>query len=212
MKLYGYFRSSAAYRARIALNLKGIAYQDEFMHLRNNEHNDAAFRSINPQGLLPVLEDGETVITQSVAIMEYLEEKYPSPAFLPQDAVQRAYVRSIVLAIACDIHPLNNLRILRYLEYNLDLDQARRNKWYRHWIAVEFQALEAKLAAGRQYGKFCFGDAPTMADICLVPQVSNARRFNCDLEEYPILVGIDRNCRQLEAFQRAAPENQPDAE
>ena len=156
--------------------------------------------------------DEDNVVNQSIAILEYLDEAHPEPAFLPESASDRAYVRSIALAIACDIHPLNNLRILRYLDYNFKLDESQRNEWYRHWIDVEFRALETKLSAAKLHGKFCFSDSPTMADICLVPQVSNARRFNCDLNEFPILVEIDNNCRQLEAFQRAAPENQPDAE
>ena len=156
--------------------------------------------------------DEGKAFNQSIAILEYLDETHPKPAFLPKDASDRAYVRSIAMAIACDIHPLNNLRILRYLEYNFSLDERQRNEWYRHWIDIEFRALEAKLSSVGLHGSFCFADAPTMADICLVPQVSNARRFNCDLKDFPVLVEIDKNCRQLEAFQKAAPENQPDAE
>ncbi len=212
MKLHGFFRSSAAYRIRIALNLKGIEYENEFLHLRKNEQQSDSFLALNPQGLVPVLEDQDRIVTQSVAILEYLDEKYPKPAFLPKKEEDRAYVRSIALAIACDIHPLNNLRILRYLEYNLNLDSDQRNEWYQHWIATEFQALETKLSADQRPGKFCFADSPTLADICLVPQVSNARRFNCDLEKYPNLLAIDNNCRQLEEFKKAVPENQPDAE
>ncbi len=212
IKLYDYFRSSAAYRVRIALNLKGIKYESQSIHLRNNQQLTDSFQAINPQGLVPVLEDGNVVITQSIAILEYLDEQYSSPRILPTKASDRAYVRSIALAIACDIHPLNNLRILRYLEYNLSLNNSQRTNWYRHWIATEFQALEAKLSADKRRGDFCFGNSPTVADICLVPQMSNARRFNCDLTDYPSLIAIDHNCRQLDAFQRAAPENQPDAE
>lgn len=212
IKLYGYFRSSAAYRIRIAMNLKGIEYADGFVHLRKNEQSDEAFRALNPQGLVPVLEDEDTVISQSIAILEYLDEKYPTPPFLPKNTVDRAYVRSIALAVACDIHPLNNLRVLRYLDYNLNLEEEQRNGWYRHWIAIEFRAMETKISTARRYGRFCFGNTPGIADICLVPQVANARRFNCDLSEYPILVDIDGNCREMEEFQRAAPENQPDAE
>lgn len=212
MILHGYFRSSAAYRTRIALNLKGIEYENQFVHLRKKDQYEDPFLALNPQGLVPVLVDADNVINQSVAILEYLDETHPEPAFLPDSASDRAYVRSIVLAIACDIHPLNNLRILRYLDYNFKLDESQRNEWYRHWIDVEFRALETKLSAAKLHGKFCFADSPTMADICLVPQISNARRFNCDLNDFPILVEIDNNCRQLEAFQRAAPENQPDAE
>lgn len=212
MKLFGYFRSSAAYRIRIALNLKGIEYEDQFIHLRNNDQLTDSFRAINPQGLVPVLEDEGVTITQSIAILEYLDERYPRPPILPANKKDRAYVRSVALEIACDIHPLNNLRILRYLEYNLNLNNSERTEWYRHWIAVEFQALEARLSAEERRGNYCFGDAPTIADICLVPQVSNARRFNCNLKDYPTLVAIDNHCRRLEAFQKAAPENQPDAE
>ena len=212
IKLYGYFRSSAAYRIRIALNLKGIEYQDEFVHLRKNEQSKALFQSLNPQGLVPVLDDENNVISQSIAILEYLEEKYPVPPFLPKTSAERAYVRSIALAIACDIHPLNNLRILRYLDYNFKLEEEQRNEWYRHWIKTEFRALETKISSAGHSGMFCLGDTPGMADICLVPQIANARRFNCDLNDYPMLVEIDSNCRQLEEFQRAAPENQPDAE
>lgn len=212
MILHGYFRSSAAYRTRIALNLKGIDYENQSVHLRKNDQYQDPFLALNPQGLVPVLVDEDNVVNQSIAILEYLDETHPEPAFLPESASDRAYIRSIALAIACDIHPLNNLRILRYLDYNFKLDESQRNEWYRHWIDVEFRALETKLSAAKLHGKFCFADVPTMADICLVPQVSNARRFNCDLNDFPILVEIDNNCRQLEAFQRAAPENQPDAE
>ncbi len=212
MKLYGYFRSSAAYRVRIALNLKGLDCENEFIHLRNNDQQSEKFRALNPQGLVPVLVDEGNAISQSLAILEYLDEKYPDPAFLPTPASSRAYVRSIALAIACDIHPLNNLRILRYLEYNLECDKSQVSEWYRHWIDTEFRALEAKLAAADRHGRFCFRNEPSMADICLVPQVSNARRFNCDLNDFPILMEIDSNCRKLAAFQKAAPENQPDAE
>ena len=211
MILHGYFRSSAAYRTRIALNLKGIEYENQFVHLRKKDQYKDPFLALNPQGLVPVLVDEDNVVNQSIAILEYLDETHPEPAFLPESASDRAYVRSISLAIACDIHPLNNLRILRYLDYNFNLDENQRNEWYRHWIDVEFRALETKLSTTKLHGKFCFEDSPTMADICLVPQVSNARRFNCDLNDFPILVEIDNNCRQLETFQRAAPENQPDA-
>lgn len=212
MILHGYFRSSAAYRTRIALNLKGIEYENQFVHLRKKDQKQDPFLALNPQGLVPVLVDEDNVVNQSIAILEYLDETHPEPAFLPERALDRAYVRSIALAIACDIHPLNNLRILRYLDYNFKLDESQRGEWYRHWIDVEFRALETKLSTAKLHGKFCFADTPTMADICLVPQISNARRFNCDLNDFPILVEIDKNCKQLEAFQRAAPENQPDAE
>ncbi|MDE0309470.1 MAG: maleylacetoacetate isomerase [Acidiferrobacterales bacterium] len=212
MKLYGYFRSSAAYRVRIALNLKQIDYEDGFVHLRNNEMRQDEFLQLNPQGLVPVLDDNSVILTQSIAIIEYLEEKYPTPRLLPECEVDRAFVRSVALSIACDIHPLNNLRVLRYLAYNLSLDDAARDTWYRHWIAQEFQALESRLVASGNDDLYCFGDTPTMADVCLVPQMANARRFQCDLSAYPRLVEIDANCRELAEFTKAAPENQPDAE
>ena len=212
MKLYGYFRSSAAYRVRIALNLKQVDYDDSFVHLRNNEMLQDEFLNLNPQGLVPVLEDNGVILTQSIAIIEYLEAKFPTPKLLPDNEADRAFVRSIALSIACDVHPLNNLRVLRYLEYNLNLDSETRGTWYRHWIAEEFRALETRLTAKGHRGPYCFGDSPSMADVCLVPQMANARRFKTDLSDYPRLVEIDANCRKLEEFIKAAPENQPDAE
>ena len=212
MRLHGYFRSSAAYRVRIALNLKEIPYEGVSVHLRGNKQRAQEFRELNPQGLVPVLEEDGKVFTQSIAILEYLEAKHPLPALLPESESDRAYVRALALSIACDIHPLNNLRVLRYLEYNLNLNADQRNEWYRHWIAEEFTALESRISTDERRGKFCFGDSPTMADACLVPQMVNARRFKCNLDNFTILVQIDANCRQLEAFQKAAPENQPDAE
>lgn len=212
MKLFGYFRSSAAFRVRIALNLKGIAHERGFLKFRDGEQHGESFRQLNPQGLVPVLIDGGAALTQSLAILEYLEATYPQPPLLPAEEIDKAYVRSLALAVACDLHPLNNLRVLRYLEYNLGLDDDRRNRWYRHWIREEFTALETKLAGDGRHGEFCFGDAPTIADVCLVPQMFNARRFECDLADYPTLRMIDENCRKLQPFVDAAPENQPDAE
>ena len=212
MKLHGYFRSSASYRVRIALNLKNIACTNEFVHLTRGEQQSDEFQLLNPQKFVPVLEDDGIILTQSLAIIEYLDEKYPHPALLPKSEEDRAFVRSIALSVACDIHPLNNLRVLNYLEYNLNLDKSLRKQWYCHWIATEFKALETRFASSARYGKFSFGDSPTIADVCLVPQMANARRFNCPLRDYPILVEIDQNCRKLEAFQKASPENQPDAE
>ncbi len=212
MKLHGYFRSSAAYRVRIALNLKQVEYEDSFVHLRKKEMRQDEFLQINPQGLVPVLEVNGVILTQSISIIEYLEEKYPTPRLLPETEIDRAFVRSIALSIACDIHPLNNLRVLRYLAYNLNLDDETRNTWYRHWIEEEFRALETRLTASGHDGLYCFGNSPTMADVCLVPQMANARRFQCDLSDYPRLVQIDANCRKLGEFIKAAPENQPDAE
>lgn len=212
MNLYGYFRSSAAYRVRIALNLKQVDYDQSFIHLRNNEMLQDDFLQLNPQGLVPVLEDRGAVLTQSIAIIEYLEAEYPTPKLLPENEVDRAFVRSLALSIACDVHPLNNLRVLRYLEYNLHLDSEVRGTWYRHWIAEEFRALETRLNASGNSGRYCVGNSPSLADVCLVPQMANARKFGTDLSDYPRLVEIDANCCELEEFIKAAPENQPDAE
>ena len=214
MKLHGYFRSSASYRVRIALNLKGLSYEQASVHLMRGggEQFTAAFRQLNAQALVPVLQDGERVLTQSLAIMEYLEEVHPQPPLLPKDPAARARVRSLALAVACEIHPLNNTRVLAYLTGPLGLSGETRNTWYHHWIALGLQALEARLAGERETGKFCHGDAPGLADCCLVPQLANARRFKCDVAPYPTLLKIEANCQALEAFQRAAPDKQPDAE
>jgi maleylacetoacetate isomerase len=214
MKLHGYFRSSAAFRVRIALNLKGLDYELAVVHLTRNggeQHSDA-YRKLNPQQLVPTLEDGPLALTQSLAIIEYLEETRPAPRLLPAEPAQRARVRALALAIACDIHPLNNLRVLRRLKSQLGADEPARDEWYRHWIAVGFEALEATLARDAQTGRFCHGDAPTLADVCLVPQVFNARRYQSPLEGYPTILRIHDACMALEAFRRAAPEAQPDAE
>ncbi len=214
MKLYGYFRSSASYRVRIALNLKGLAYEQASVHLTRGggEQFAAAFRQMNAQALVPVLEDGERLLTQSLAIIEYLDETHPQPALLPVTPAERARVRSLALAVACEIHPLNNLRVLNYLTGPMGLGNDTRNTWYHHWIAEGLQALEARLAAERETGKFCHGDMPGLTDCCLVPQLANARRFKCDVSPYPTLLAIEKNCQALEAFQRAAPDQQPDAE
>ena len=211
MKLYGYFRSSAAYRVRIALNLKGLAYDNAFVHLRKGEQSSAEFRRLNPQGLVPTLEDGPAVLTQSLAILEYLDETRPAPPFLPHSPVDRARVRALALITACDIHPLNNLRVLIYLEKNLQQSKAARDAWYCHWIAEGFRSMETMLGDGKA-GRFCHGDALTLADICLVPQVANAQRFNCPLDDYPRIMRIHDECMKLPAFVAARPENQPDAE
>jgi maleylacetoacetate isomerase len=208
MRLYDYWRSSAAYRVRIALNFKGLAYEQVAVDLRAGAQHRPEFLAINPQGLVPVLEDEGAVLTQSLPILNYLEERYPEPALLPKDPPGRARSRAIAVAIACEIHPLNNLRVLQYLERELGLDEARRLVWYRHWIAAGFGPLEAMLAGA---GGFCVGDAPSLADVCLVPQVYNARRYECDLAPYPTIRRIDERCRQIDAFARAAPERQPDA-
>jgi maleylacetoacetate isomerase len=214
LKLYGYFRSSASYRVRIALNLKGVSYEYVPVHLTRGggEHLAGPFRKLNPQALVPVLEDGEEALAQSLAIMEYLDEKHPQPPLLPKGAVARARVRALSLTIACEIHPLNNLKVLNYVTNVLGVGDDARRAWYHYWIAEGLRALEAKLAGDRATGKFCHGDAPGLADCCLVPQLFNARRFKCELSGYPTLLGIERNCQALEAFQRAAPDKQPDAE
>jgi maleylpyruvate isomerase len=209
MRLYDYWRSSAAYRVRLALNFKGLVYQQVALDLRNGAHREPAFLAINPQGLVPVLEDERAILTQSLPILNYLEERYPEPALLPKDLPGRCQSRAIAVAIACEIHPLNNLRVLQYLERELGLDEARRMAWYRHWITEGFGPLEAMIA--RSAGEFCVGDAPSLADVCLVPQVYNARRYQCDLEAYPTIRRIDERCRGIDAFARAAPERQPDA-
>jgi maleylacetoacetate isomerase/maleylpyruvate isomerase len=214
VKLYGYFRSSASYRVRIALNLKGLPYEYAAVHLTRGggAHLAPAFRKLNPQSLVPVLEDGGQALAQSLAIMEYLDETRPNPPLLPQAPAERARVRALALAIACEIHPLNNLKVLNYVTSVLGMGDDGRRTWYHHWIAEGLHALEARLAGERETGKFCHGDAPGLADCCLVPQLYNARRFKCDLSGYPTLLAIERNCLALDAFQRAAPERQPDAE
>jgi len=214
MKLYGYFRSSAAYRVRIALNLKGIAYESLPIHLTRGggEQLAPAYRKLNPQALVPVLLDGARTLTQSLAIIEYLEETHPQPPLLPNEPGGRARVRSLALAVACEIHPLNNLRVLNYLSGKLGVDDAAKRAWYHHWIAEGLGALEAMMANDPATGSFCHGDAPGLADCCLVPQLANARRFQCDVAPYPTLLRIEANCQALEAFQRAAPARQPDAE
>ncbi|CDK98511.1 Maleylacetoacetate isomerase [Magnetospirillum gryphiswaldense MSR-1 v2] len=214
IRLYTYFRSSAAYRVRIALNLKGIDYQAVPVHLVRNggEHKSADYLALNPQGLVPALAVDGQVLTQSLAILEYLNETHPDPALLPADPLGRARVRAIAQAIACDIHPINNLRVLQYLGGTLGLDQAAKDDWYRHWVQTGLQAVEAMLAADRRTGVFCHGDQPGLADCCLVPQVFNARRFNCDLTALPTIMRIAERCEQIDAFNQAAPAQQPDFE
>ena len=209
MKLYTYFRSSAAFRVRIALNLKGLAYQPVFVHLAKGEHRQPQYTAVNAQALVPTLElDHGTRLNQSLAIMEWLEEKHPSPALLPKDAVQRARVRAVCDLIACEIHPLNNLRVLQHLK-RLGQSQEQIDTWYRHWIADGLQKVEAEMAGS---GRFCHGDSPTMADCCLVPQIFNAKRYNSDLAPYPKTMRVFESCMKLEAFDRAQPSKQPDAE
>jgi maleylacetoacetate isomerase len=213
MKLYDYFRSSAAFRARIALNLKGLAPERAFIHLRKGEQRADPYRRVNPLGLVPTLVDGDVAVNQSLALIEYLEETHPAPPLLPRDPAGRARVRALAQAIACDIHPLNNLRVLVYLKQVLGLTDAQHDAWYRHWIAEGFGGIEALLDDPRS-GRFCHGDAPTLADICLVPQVFNARRFGAeaDLPRFPRLMRVFETCMTLPAFAAAQPMRQPDAE
>lgn len=213
LHLYSYFRSSAAYRVRIALHLKGLPFDIEPVHLLNHggEQFNPAFSAMNPQSLVPVLEDEGQHVTQSLAILEYLEERFPMPALLPSDPAQRARVRAIALAICCDIHPLNNLRVLRMLKQELEISEAARQQWAQHWITLGFAALEKQLAGQAQRGRFCVGDTPTMADCCLIPQIFSARRFEVDMSPFPTLTAIDAACLALPAFELAQPAAQPDA-
>ncbi len=211
MKLYGYFRSSAAYRVRIALNLKGLDADHESIHLQKGVHRMPEFLGVNPQGLLPALVDGDQVILQSLAICEYLDELHPDPPFLPADPAGRGRVRALAQVVACDMHPVNNLRVLKYLTDQLGQSEAVKNRWYQHWIAEGFRGLEGLLTDHPGTGQYCHGDSVTLADICLVPQVFNARRFDCDLASYPTVVRIADALAELPAFEAAAPEKQPDA-
>ena len=212
MKLYDYFRSSAAYRVRIALNLKGIAWESIPVHLTRDggEQHKLDYAAINPQKLIPAIDDDGPVMTQSLAIVEYLDETRPEPPLLPADAAGRARVRALALVIVCDIHPINNLRVLSYLTGTLGIGEDAKLSWYRHWVAEGFDAIERLLAAGVDTGRFCHGDTPGLADVCLVPQVFNARRFGLDLAPYPTITRIDAACLALDAFDRARPEKQPD--
>ncbi len=214
MRLYTFFRSSAAYRTRIALGLKGLPFESVPRHLRRGggEHRKPDYLAANPHGLIPALEVDGAVIGQSVAIMEYLEERWPEPPLLPANAIDRARVRSMVQLVACDIHPLNNLRVVNYLRDRLNQPEETINAWYRHWIAEGFTSLEAQVMSFGGARRFCFGDRVTMADVCLVPQIYNARRFGCDLAPYPTLTEIGRHLEKIPAFSAAAPEAQPDAE
>ncbi|ANN67882.1 maleylacetoacetate isomerase [Bordetella bronchialis] len=213
MQLYSYFRSSAAYRVRIALNLKGLPYDTVPVHLLKDggQQLKPDYVRLNPQALVPALVDGSTVLTQSMAIIEYLDETHPQPPLLPATPAARARVRALAQGIACDIHPLNNLRVLRYLKRELDVPDDARDAWYRHWVQTGLLALERMLADSPDTGTYCHGDTPTMADACLVPQLFNARRLDCDLSAMPTILRIDAACQALPAFAGAAPENQPDA-
>ena len=208
LQLYSYFRSSAAYRVRIALNYKGIEYQQIPVNLLDNEQNSEMYLTVNPLGLVPALElaDG-TIITQSTAILEWLEEQYPEPGLYPSDAATRAKARSLCNSIACDIHPLNNLRVLKYLKEELKVSEEQKNNWYQHWIAKGFSSVEETLSPD----SYALGDAVSMVDIYLIPQVYNALRFNQDMNSYPNITRIYHRCNELDAFKRAAPESQMDA-
>ena len=212
MKLYGYFRSSAAFRVRIALNLKKRDYETAAIHLRRNDQSRPEYRNVNPQGLVPTLEDVGQTLIQSLAIIEYLDEIYPDPPLLPTDPAGRARVRALADIVACDIHPINNLRVLRYLMHELGHDEEAVAAWYNHWIAAGFDALEPLLANDAPTGAFCHGDMPGLADVTLVPQVVNAERYHLDLAPYPTLTRIYENCMKLEPFITAHPNNQPDYE
>ena len=209
MTLYGYALSSASYRVRIALKLKGLAVATVAVHLRQGEQRQPEFLKLNSQGFVPALrlDDGQ-VLTQSVAIIEYLDERYPRPPLLPASPAERARVRALCQLIACDVHPLNNLRVLKYLEAQLGLDESARNAWYQHWINAGFEALEQSLMRSASAGRYCHGDSPGMADVLLVPQVFNARRFAVDLAAYPRIAAVDAACRAIPAFAEAAPERQ----
>ena len=211
MKLYTFFRSSAAFRMRIALRCKGLAYDSHPVSLPKDEHKLAAYLALNPQGLVPALEDEGKLYVQSLAMMEYLEEKYPQPPLLPVAAEDRAYVRAVAQIIACEIHPLNNLRTLRYVKKSYKLDDDGVNLWYRHWIAEGLAGLEAFLVSCGKTGKYCYRDQVTLADCCLVPQVFNAQRYECDLAPYPKIMAVFDACMQLDAFIEAQPGRQADA-
>ncbi|HWO43902.1 MAG TPA: maleylacetoacetate isomerase [Candidatus Eisenbacteria bacterium] len=213
MKLYTFFRSSASYRVRIALNLKGLEYEQVPVHLRRGggEQHKAGYKKVNPQALVPALEINGRTLIQSLAIIEYLDERYPDPPLLPGDPADRALVRSMALMVACEVHPLQNLRVLNHLKASHHQSEEDANRWARHWIDLGLAALEQLISSAAK-SDFCFGARPTLADICLVPQLANARRFGCDLSRFPMLLRIEERCAALPAFERARPENQPDAE
>jgi maleylpyruvate isomerase len=211
MKLHNFFRSGTSHRLRIALNLKGLHYDYVAVDLRSEAHLTAAYRALNPQALVPALEHDGQVLIQSPAIIEWLEERYPTPPLLPANPEHRAHVRALAAIVGCDIHPVNNRRILETLRKSFGADNAAVNAWCAGWIAAGFDAIEALLAADSQRGAFCFGDAPTVADVYLVPQVESARRFKVELERWPRILAVDTACAAIDAFRRAAPARQPDA-
>jgi maleylacetoacetate isomerase/maleylpyruvate isomerase len=211
MELHNYFRSSASYRVRIALALKGIDYVYKPVHLTKNEHLDESYAAVSASRLVPLLKDGDALITQSLAICEYLEETHPEPPLLPKDPLGRARVRSLALDIACEIHPLNNLRVLRYLVRDLKVSEDDKNRWYAHWVETGIEAVERQLAGHPATGRFCHGDTPTLADVVLVPQIFNARRMNCRLDHVPSVMRVVDECMALPAFDDTQPSKCPDA-
>jgi maleylpyruvate isomerase len=212
MKLHNYFRSSASFRVRIALNLKGLDFEYIPVHIARGDHKTGPFAALSPDQLVPLLEDDGDKFTQSMAIIEYLDEVHPEPPLLPHDPVGRAHVRALAQSIACEIHPLNNLRVLKYLKHTLGVAEEAKDAWYRHWIEQGFASLEGNLQQIGRVGRYAFGDTPTLIDLCLVPQVFNAHRFNVDLDRFPQIARIHAACMELEAFQKAAPAAQPDSE
>ena len=213
IKLYGYWRSTAAYRVRIALNLKQVSYSQHSVHLVKDggEQHSPSYRGINPQGLVPALVDGNTQIGQSLAILEYLEERYSKTPLLPSKLADKAFIRQLCQIIACDTHPLNNLRVLQFLSNDFNIKDSDKTKWYHHWLALGFAAFEALLKKQAINGPYCFGTELTMADACLIPQIYNANRFDYPMENHPLLAAINEKCLKLTRFQDAIPENQPDA-
>ena len=214
MRLLNYFRSSASYRVRIACNLKGLPYEYVPIHLNRNggEQFGPEFSELNPQQLVPLLQDGGALVAQSMAILEYLEERYPDAPLLPSDILARAQVRQIAQYIACDVHPLNNLRVLKFLTSGLQLNEDQKTRWVVHWLETGLSALESQLKQSSTRGAFCFGDTPTFADCCLIPQLFNAKRFGVDIKRFATLSAIEKNCQEMEAFRLAQPGLQPDAE
>ena len=211
MKLHNYFRSSASFRVRIALNLKGLSYDYKAVQIARGDHQGGAFAAMSADRLVPLLEDDGERFSQSLAIIEYLDETQPDPPLLPHDPVGRAHVRAMAQSIACEIHPLNNLRVLKYLVRELKLDDEAKNTWYRHWVHEGLLGFE-RLLAQRPASRYCHGDSPTLADCCLVPQIFNAQRFDCDLSTFPRTMAVFEACMQLDAFRRAQPSSCPDAE
>jgi len=209
MELYNYFRSSASYRVRIALALKGLSYDYKAVHIANNEQFAESYAAVSASRLVPLLRDGDHVLTQSMAIIEYLDETHPQPPLMPADAVGRARVRALSQDMACEIHPLNNLRVLRYLVHSLKVSEEDKDRWYRHWVETGLEAVERQLAA--QPARFCHGDTPTMADCVLVPQIFNAQRFKCRTDHVPQTMRVFEACMRLDAFEKTRPEACPDA-